>query len=132
MKKIILIAVCLLISPVFAINWVLVQSASGGIVYLDTDSIKEYNGYYFYNIKVDTSMNESTVITMQAQKSYPFSARINYYKPSRYEQLNGDYENITLKMTKNLEPVTYESRAYAAYKKVKQIENDKNKPQITF
>ena len=77
-------------------------------------------------------MNESTVITMQAQKSYPFSARINYYKPSRYEQLNGDYENITLKMTKNLEPVTYESRAYAAYKKVKQIENDKNKPQITF
>ena len=38
----------------------------------------------------------------------------------------------TLKMTRNLEPVTYESRAYAAYKKVKQIINDKNKPQITF
>lgn len=132
MKKIFLVLFSLLISPVFAINWVLVQSKSGSIVYLDVDSIKEYNGYYFYNIKVDTSPSESIVVTMQSQKSYPFSARINYYKPSRYEQLGGDYQNITLKMTRNLEPVTYESRAYAAYKKVKQIINDKNKPQITF
>ena len=69
---------------------------------------------------------------MQAQKSTPFCARIKKYNLSEYGKLKGDYANITKEMTQSLEPITYESRAYAAYKAVKKIIITKNKPQITF
>ena len=75
---------------------------------------------------------EDVIITMQASSSHPFCARINYYKPDVYHNLNGDYSNISLKKTKSLEPVSFESRAYAAYKKVDNIMKSKNKPQIVF
>lgn len=132
MKKIFLIFILFFMAnSVFAINWIDLKSANGNIVSLDIDSIKEDKNYYFYNIKMNTTPTESIVITMQSAKLTPFCARIKYYKPSQYEKLNGDYENITLNKTTKLEPVTYESRAYAAYKKVKEIIKDKNKTQNT-
>lgn len=131
MKKILLSLVALfVISPCWAIDWVELYTPANKPIALDVDSIKEYNNYYFYNVKMYKKDSEDVVITMQAQKTHPFCARIKYYELAQYEQLNGDYSNITTNMTTKLEPVTFESRAYAAYKKVAQLM--RVKPQITF
>lgn len=131
MKKIFLfLSVLIITNPCFAINWVDITTPKNKIIALDLDSIKEYQNYYFYNVKMYTNGSDDIVITMQSQKAHPFCARIKHYKLSQYIQLNGDYENITREMTTKLEPVSYESRAYAAYKKVSQLM--RTKPQITF
>ena len=131
MKKFLILSL-LLISPVFAIDWVNVETKNNNILYLDKDSITQHRNYYFYNIKTIKENGEEVIITMQSQKSHPFCARIKYYTSQNYNSLNGDYENITLNLTTRLEPVTYESRAFAAYKKVVQIMQEKNRPKITF
>ena len=69
---------------------------------------------------------------MQSKTNRPFCTRIEHYKLAQYESLNGNYSNITKNMTKKLEPVPYESTAYAAYREVNNIMKSKNKPQITF
>lgn len=132
MKKLIIILLLLSTVSAFAIDWEILKSKGGNVFELDKDSIKEKNGYYFFNIKVSTDNQEDVVITMQSQKSHPFSARINHYKLYDYENLNGDYENITKNITKQLEPVSYKSRAYSAYIKVREIKSEENKPKITF
>ena len=99
---------------------------------LDVDSITELNGYYFYNLKVYTNGLDDIVVTMQSKISSSFSTRIEHYKLSQYEKLEGNYKNISKNMTDRLEPAPYESSAYAAHKKVKEIMSTKNKPQITF
>ncbi|MBQ8636154.1 hypothetical protein IJ425_08400, partial [bacterium] len=88
--------------------------------------------YYFYNIKTHKNNGEEIVMTMQFQKSHPFGARIKFYTPSEYETLGGDYKNITKNMTKALEAVSFDSRAFASYKKVTQTVQQNKKPQITF
>lgn len=133
MKKIFLVTVLFLfINPVFAIEWLNLKSASGNMFALDVDSITELNGYYFYNLKVYTNGLDDIVVTMQSKISSSFSTRIEHYKLSQYEKLEGNYKNISKNMTDRLEPVPYQSSAYAAHKKVKEIMSVKNKPQITF
>lgn len=133
MKKIFLVTVLFLfINPVFAIEWINLKSASGNMFALDVDSITELNGYYFYNLKVYTNGLDDIVVTMQSKISSSFSTRIEHYKLSQYEKLEGNYKNISKNMTDRLEPAPYESSAYAAHKKVKEIMSTKNKPQITF
>ena len=133
MKKIILALFLFFIAnPIFAIDWLNLKSATGNMFGLDVDSIKEFRGYYFYNLKVYTNGLDDAVVTMQSKPNSSFSARIEHYKLSQYEKLNGNYENITKNMTDRLEPVPYQSSAYAAHKKVKEILSVKNKPQITF
>lgn len=133
MKKIFLVTVLFLfINPVFAIEWLNLKSASGNMFALDVDSITELNGYYFYNLKVYTNGLDDIVVTMQSKISSSFSTRIEHYKLSQYEKLEGNYKNISKNMTDRLEPAPYESSAYAAHKKVKEIMSTKNKPQITF
>lgn len=112
-----------------AIDWIDVKSVSNSVISLDKDSIQELQGYYFYNIKVKNTKDD-IIVTMQCKISHPFCARIKHYKPAYYESLGGNYSNISNEMTEKLEPVTYESRAYASYKKVKQISSQK--PKITF
>jgi len=105
-----------------AIEWLRVEAKNGGIAQIDLDSIKEYKNCYFYNIKVYNSYTKDyVIITMQSRIKTPLSARIKYYKPDEYEQLNGDYENITLNYTNKIEPVEYGSIAYACYSKIKSI-----------
>ena len=113
-----------------AIEWVNLQSAKGKTIALDKDSIKEYQGYYFYNVKMYTNGLDDIVITMQCRISHPFCARIKHCKSSEYDEMDGNYTRITDEPSKNLEPITYESRAYAAYKKVKEL--TEVKPKITF
>lgn len=133
MKKIIMVLFFVFFAtPAFAIDWVDVQSQSGKNLEIDIDSIKQEKSYYFYNIKFIEPNKKDIIITMQASVAHPFCARINYYTSEQYISLNGDYSNITLKKTRSLEPVAFESRAYAAYKKVDNIMKSKNKPQITF
>ena len=133
MKRIILsLLVFLVTNPIFAIDWLNLKSESGSMFALDLDSVKEFNGYYFYNLKVYTIGQEDLVVTMQSSINSAFSKRIEFYKLSQYETLNGNYENITKKMTDQLEPVSFESSAYMAHKKVKEILGKNNKPQITF
>ena len=133
MKKIFLVTVLFLfINPVFAIEWLNLKSASGNMFALDVDSITELNGYYFYNLKVYTNGLDDIVVTMQSKIRSSFSTRIEHYKLSQYEKLEGNYKNISKNMTDRLEPVPYQSSAYAAHKKVKEIMSTKNKPQITF
>lgn len=131
MKKIILIICCFFLSNAFAIDWQDI-SKNDKKLYLDKDSIVEYNNYYFYNILTTQKNGEEIIITMQFQKNHPFGARVKYYKIAEYNKLNGDYENITKNITNRLEPVAFDSRAYISYKKVKEIKNDKNKLQIVF
>lgn len=110
------------ICPAQAVNWVDVQAKNGSRAQLDTDSIKEYNKCYFYNIKVfNEYTKEYVVITMQSRKRTPLSARVKYYKLSEYENLNGDYEHITDNYTDKIEPVEYGSVVYACYSEVKSI-----------
>lgn len=131
MKKLILILCCFFLSNAFAIDWQDI-SKNDKKLYLDKDSIVEYNNYYFYNILTTQKNGEEIIITMQFQKNHPFGARVKYYKIAEYNKLNGDYENITKNITNRLEPVAFDSRAYISYKKVKEIKNDKNKLQIVF
>lgn len=132
MKKIFLIlsTFFFMFNSAFAIDWVNIKSENGNLVGLDKDSIKEYQGYYFYNVKMYTNGLDDIVVTMQCRITHPFCARLKHYKSTQYEELKGNYDNITNEMTKNLEPVTYKSRAYAAYKNVKEIK--RNKPEIVF
>lgn len=132
MKKLLLLFM-LLISPVFAIEWVSTISPNGRVAYVDIDSIKEHEGYYFYNIKfANKSPNDIVVVTMQSGIKRPFSARLKAYTPSEYDSLGGNYANTTSNYTQDLEPVTYDSLVYACYKKVKEIQELKNSPKITF
>ena len=133
MKKIILTLFLLItfISSAQAIEWLNLKSAIGGMFALDVDSITEKNGYYFYNLKIYTNGLDDIVVTMQSKINTPFCTRIEHYKLNQYESLAGNYKNIARNMTDRLEPVPYESSAYAAYKKVKEIIGHK-KPQIEF
>lgn len=116
----------------YAIEWITLKSTSGNEVKLDKDSIKEYNHNYFYNIKLKTKNNEEKIITIQSSVGHSFSARIKYYTPKEYEDLDGDYENITKNITKDLEPVSIESRVYACYKEVHKLMQIEARPNITF
>ncbi len=132
MKKL-LILFLLLIAPVYAIDWTDVVSVKGRHALVDKDSIKEFKGYYFYNIKfANKNPDDVVVITMQSSIKRAFSARTKSYTPSQYDALNGDYDNITSNYTENLEPVTYDSLAYACYKKVKEIQQKQKASGITF
>lgn len=130
-KKIFLIALSLILSPAFAIDWQDI-SKNNTKLFLDKDSIIEYNNYYFYNILTTKNNGEEIVITMQFQKTHPFGARVKYYTLTEYNKLDGDYDNLTKNITSRLEPVSFESRAYTSYRKVKEIKSEKNKLQIVF
>lgn len=122
-----------LFSPVFAITWEKLETPSGGCVYLDTDSITQYDGYYFYNIKFRYSSKKNyTVTTIQSSHTRPFSAKIKNYDEAQYNKLKGDYENITQNETQNLEPVTFQSTVHTCYKRVKNIINSASNSKITF
>ena len=134
MKKInfIFLALFIIQSCAFAVDWVTVSTPLGKTAYLDKDSITEFDNYYFYNIKVINEVTgKDSVITVQSGRSKPFSARIKAYNPDEYEKLQGDYSNITMNITKNLEPVTSFSIVNSCYKKVKEI-MDLDKIQISF
>ena len=119
--------------PSFAIEWTALTSPLGKTVYLDKESILEKDGYYFYNIKFKKeNSSDFQIVTIQSNKKTPFSARINFYTPKQYDELNGDYSNIANNMTKNLEPVTYQSIVNTCYKAVKDIIASKNSLNITF
>lgn len=133
MKKIVLVLFLLLCTPVFAIDWIETISQKGRVAYVDKDSILEYKGYYFYNIKfANKTPDDIVVITMQSAIKTPFSARIKAYSPAEYDNLKGNYSSITLNYTQDLEPVTYDSLVYSCYKKVKEIQQLKNSPKISF
>ena len=119
-----IIAVFLVQSCVFAVDWVNLVSPSGRVVALDKDSIVEDGGYYFYNIKfINDNRNTPVIITMQSGIKHPFSARLKAYNESEYTSLNGDYANIALNKTAKLEPVTYDSVVHTCYKAVKDIKH---------
>ena len=120
-----------LFNSAFGIEWVSIKGKNGHEAALDIESITEKNNYYFYNLKVYTNGLDDIVVTMQSKKNSAICSRINYYKLAEYTKLKGDYENITNKMSNQLEPVDYASVAYAAYKKVKQI-NGADRPDIQF
>ena len=132
MKKILLLYLLLTVNSCFAIDWVNTTTPKGESYAIDKDSITEKNNYLFYNIKINSSNSEDVIVTMQCQKSHPFCTRSKYYKSKQYNELNGNYINITTNMTNRLEPIPYTSLAYASYKKAKNIINENNKPQITF
>ncbi|MBR2069602.1 MAG: hypothetical protein IJ877_07585 [Candidatus Gastranaerophilales bacterium] len=121
MRKLLILFYLLIFStPSWAINWVEVTAKNGHNAFIDMDSIKEYKNYYFYNIKVlNSHTNKDVVITVQSNKKTSLSARINFYDPLLYEQLKGDYEHITDKLTKQMETAEYGSVVYACYTKVK-------------
>ena len=121
------------IQSAFAIDWIGLVSPLGKTVYLDKDSIKDYGGYYFYNIKYqNTNSRNFTVATIQSAKSHAYSSRLKFYSSNEYEALNGDYSNITSKMTDNLEAVTYNSVVYTCFKKVKTLMEGEKLPAITL
>ena len=134
MKKVLLVLFLsiFILNPAFSIDWMYLKSPKGKMFALDKDSITEKNGYYFYNLKVYTNTIDDTVVTMQSKINSPFCKRIEHYKLSQYEALDGNYHNIANNMTEKLEPVPYESSAFSAYKKVKEILGEKNRPQIEF
>lgn len=123
----------LLILPAQAITWEQVISPKGRVGFVDVDSIKQTEAYYFYNIKfANKDENDIVILTMQSGVSHPFSARLKAYTPIEYDSLGGDYQNITNLSTETLEAVTFDSLVYACYKKVKQIQQRKKTPKITF
>ena len=127
--KLLAIAFCFLFltNCAQAIEWEQLTSRHGRTVFLDTDSIQELDGYYFYNIKFKyENASEYIILTVQSQISHPFSARIKAYTLQEYETLRGDYENIFNNKTEKMEPVTYESIVYACYKRVKQLKSLNN------
>lgn len=122
MKNILLLICLIFFSPsAFAIDWQDVYHNDKKVAYVDVDSIKEYDRYYFYNIKtINVYTNKIIVITMQSKKNGGAAARINFYTTDEYDSLNGDYENITSKMTKKFEPVQFGSIAFSCYTKVRE------------
>ncbi len=119
-----IIAVFLVQSCVFAVDWVNLVSPNGRVVALDKDSIIEDGGYYFYNIKfVNHNSLNPIIVTMQSGVKHPFSARIKTYTEQEYASLNGDYTNITLNKTSKLEPVTYDSLVNTCHKAVRDIKH---------
>ena len=119
------------INLVFAINWIDLTTPLGKSVALDKDSIVELDGNYFYNIKYKNANNAYyTVVTIQSGMVHPFSARIKFYSLNDYENLKGDYDNITLNKTKKLEAVTYDSVVNTCYREVKRLK--KATPSITL
>ena len=115
-----------LIMPVYAVEWINVTAPNGHSAELDVDSIKEYGHYYFYNIKVlNKHTDKMVVITMQSRKIGGLCARIKYYDLSEYENLNGDYENITKNHTNKLAIMEYASVAGACFRKVKSVLSQK-------
>lgn len=134
MKKILylLILPILLNNSSFAIDWIDVKNEKGISIAVDKDSINEIDNYYFYNTRFQLKSGQDVVVTMQSQKNTPLCTRIKQYSLPEYEKLSGDYENITNGRTKDLEYVTFESRAYLAHKKVKELMLEKHLPNITF
>lgn len=103
-----------------AITWKELKTSTGAIFSIDIDSIKDDGEYYYYNLQIPALKNKDfEIVTIQSAKKTPFSARIAFYSLSNYQNLQGDYQNITKNKTENLEAVTYESRVYSAYKFVK-------------
>ncbi len=123
MKKILLIAFCLLLMPkTFAIDWVNVEAKNGSNALLDLDSVREYKKYILYNIKVfNKYTNENVIITMQSNSRNGHTARIKYYKENEYKELNGDYDNMANNITKSFEQMEYGSIAHACYTKAVSI-----------
>ena len=117
-----LVAFSFLFCQAYAVEWVNLTTPLGKSVALDKDSIVKKDGYYFYNIKYKNAHNSLyTVATIQSGILHQFSARIKFYPLEEYEKLNGDYENITLNKTKNLEAVTYNSVVGTCYREVKKL-----------
>ena len=117
-----LVVFSFLFCQAYAVEWVNLTTPLGKSVALDKDSIVKKDGYYFYNIKYKNAHNSLyTVATIQSGILHPFSARIKFYPLEEYEKLNGDYENITLNKTKNLEAVTYDSVVGTCYREVKKL-----------
>lgn len=133
LKNLVLIIFCLICSQsVFAIEWVTVEAPNGSNALLDLDSIREYKKYYLYNIKVlNKHTNENVVITMQSNSKNGLTSRIKYYSVQKYNDLNGDYENMTNNITRSFEPMQFGSVAHSCYLKVKSI-IESNKIQISF
>ncbi len=122
LMKNLLIIFLLLMSCAHAINWQEVYQSDKKVAYVDTDSVTEFGRYYFYNIKtLNTYTNKLVIITMQSKKSGGAAARINFYEPDEYESLNGDYSNITSKMTNKFEAVQFGSIAFSCFLKAKEI-----------
>ncbi len=136
LKKIFFIIFSLLmtLNCAFAIDWVNLKSPSGNEVALDKDSIKDYKGYYFYNIKLELKNHKQTVVTIQSSKNTLLAARIKYYALEEYNNLKGDYENILNNATTTLEAVTYDSRVNTCFREVKKIieRKNQNKIEISF
>lgn len=110
----------------YAIEWSEVVTPKNKKVYLDLDSINELNDYYFYNIKVQSGLNEYKILTIQSCKNSLISAKIATYSLAEYENLKGNYANIFKNKTNKLEPVTYDSIVSACQKKVKFIKQINN------
>lgn len=105
-----------------AIQWVDLTTPRGRPVCLDKDSITQYKNYYLYNIMFVNLDNGNTMVaTIQSGIHRPFSATLKTYTPDEYKKLNGDYSSMAQNLTKKLEPVTFDSAVYTAYKKVKDI-----------
>lgn len=124
MKKLVLLFILLLCTTsAYAINWQPLYSRTGiKTSYLDIDSIKKTDKYYFYNIKYVVNSGETVVITIQSSLSTSFSARIKLYSLDDYTNLNGDYENITANQTTKLEHAEFGSVVSQAYKYVKTMD----------
>lgn len=133
MKKIIFVLILSICSmfPCFAIDWIELKNSKNAVLMLDIDSIKEYAGYYFFNVNMKTAKSSNIVITMQCVNTHPFCARIEYRDYSDYVKNNGNYELTTSKITKRLEPVPFDSLAYIAYRKVDKLIGNK-KTEIVF
>lgn len=105
-----------------AIQWIDLTTPRGRPVCLDKDSITQYKSYYLYNIMFVNLDNGNTMVaTIQSGINRPFSATLKTYTPEEYKKLNGDYSSMAQNITKNLEPVTFDSAVYTAYKRVKDI-----------
>lgn len=126
LKRLIYVLILIMFCPmVQAIDWKEVTTPLGKTVSVDLDSIKEADGFYFYNIRVN-DVNE--VVTIQSNSKRPFSAKIDTVP---FDEYTGNYDLITKNKTKNLEPVSYVSVVYSCYKLVKEtLTNSKNSLQI--
>lgn len=125
LKKIILLFFILFVcrNSALAINWQPIYNFSRQVCsYLDVDSIKKTDKYYFYNIKYVVQSGETVVITIQSSLASSFSARIKVYSIADYENLNGDYENITANQKSKLEHAEFGSVVSHAYKYVKTMD----------
>lgn len=110
-----------------AIEWVELTTPLNKKVFLDKDSIKETDKYYFYNIKhYLTAKNTYLIQTIQSSKFHSFSAVLANYNEDEYIRLNGDYQNIMNNQTNKLMPVIFQSVINTCFMKVSQIKNENN------